>query len=287
MKPSRTGQTNRRYHLRSLQRTANIEDKLLNANIAGKDWNTLINEALAAKKTAAYLKFTLNRLMDATLPLTSAWITSSSALTCGIHFSIMLMNIMNGEKRQSKNQQAHCRHWRIQRESLAKIEKELREAEELKSLKPAALMEALAKRKVERENKEWYEKFRWFTSSDGFLVVAGKDTVSNEVLVKKYTSQEDAVFHAEISGAPFAVVKAEGKTISEQTLHEAGEFAASFSRAWRENAGSADVYWVKLDQLSKSGPSGESVPHGAFAVVGKRNWTRSVPLRSRSWHNCQ
>ena len=59
-----------------------------------------------------------------------------------------------------------------------------------------------------------------------------------------------------------------------------GEFAASFSRAWRENAGSADVYWVKVDQLSKSGPSGESVPHGAFAVVGKRNWTRNVPLRT-------
>ena len=126
-------------------------------------------------------------------------------------------------------------------------------------------MEALSKRKVEMENKEWYEKFRWFTSSDGFLVVAGKDTVSNEVLVKKYATQEDVVFHAEISGAPFVVVKAEGKTISEQTLHEAGEYAASFSRAWRENAGSADVYWVKVDQLSKSGPSGESVPHGAFS----------------------
>ena len=110
-------------------------------------------------------------------------------------------------------------------------------------------------------------------------MVAGKDTVSNEVLIKKYTTQEDAVFHAEVSGAPFTVVKAEGKPISEQTLREAGEFAASFSRAWRENAGSADVYWVKVDQLSKSGPSGESVPHGAFAVVGKRNWTRSVPLK--------
>ena len=97
--------------------------------------------------------------------------------------------------------------------------------------------------------------------------------------MKKYATQEDAVFHAEISGAPFVVVKAEGKTISEQALHEAGEFAASFSRAWRENAGSADVYWVKVDQLSKSGPSGESVPHGAFSVVGKRNWIRNVPLK--------
>jgi predicted ribosome quality control (RQC) complex YloA/Tae2 family protein len=160
---------------------------------------------------------------------------------------------------------------------LVQIEKELSRAEELKSLKPTEIMEALAKRKV--ESKEWYEKFRWFISSDGFLVVAGKDTVSNEVLIKKYTKQEDVVFHAEISGAPFTVVKSEGKSIPEPTLREAGEFAASFSRAWRENAGSADVYWVKLDQLSKSGPSGEFVPHGAFSVVGKRNWMRNVPLR--------
>jgi hypothetical protein len=67
--------------------------------------------------------------------------------------------------------------------------------------------------------------------------------------------------------------------ISEQAQREAGEFAASFSRAWRENLGTADVYWVKVDQLSKSGPSGESVPHGAFFVVGKRNWSRNTPLR--------
>ena len=72
-------------------------------------------------------------------------------------------------------------------------------------------MEALSKRKVGTGNREWYEKFRWFTSSDGFLVVAGKDTVSNEVLIKKYAKQEDVVFHAEISGAPFTVVKTEGK----------------------------------------------------------------------------
>ena len=40
---------------------------------------------------------------------------------------------------------------------------------------------------------------------------------------------------------------------------EAGEFAVAFSRGWREGVGSADVYWVKPEQLSKSGPSGEFV----------------------------
>ena len=263
-------------HFNELQ---TFQDKLLNANMAGKDWNTLINEALTAKKTGSIPEVYLESFDGRNLAL--------NLCMDNLQFSINLRHSLfdnaneyyeRGKRAKQKSAGA-LSALEDSKKKLAKIEKELSAAEELKSLKPAEIMEALSKRKVERENKEWYEKFRWFTSSDGFLVVAGKDTVSNEVLVKKYTAQEDAVFHAEISGAPFVVVKAEGKTISEQTLHEAGEFAASFSRAWRENAGSADVYWVKQDQLSKSGPSGESVPHGAFAVVGKRNWTRSVPLK--------
>ncbi len=256
-----------------------FQDKLLKANMAGKDWNMLVNEALEAKKTGSVPEVYLESFDGRNLAL--------NLCMDNLQFSINLRHSLfdNANEYYERGKRAKQKSAGAlvalldSKKKLAKIEKELREAEELKSLKPAEIIEALSKRKVERENKEWFEKFRWFTSSDGFLVVAGKDTVSNEVLIKKYTTQEDAVFHAEISGAPFTVVKAEGKIISEQTLREAGEFAASFSRAWRENAGSADVYWVKQDQLSKSGPSGESVPHGAFAVVGKRNWTRSVPLK--------
>jgi predicted ribosome quality control (RQC) complex YloA/Tae2 family protein len=163
------------------------------------------------------------------------------------------------------------------RKKLVEIEKQVSKVEALKSAAPAEAMEELASRKVEA--KEWFEKFRWFTSSEGFLVVAGKDVVSNEVLIKKYTDAYDVIFHAEIVGAPFVVVKTEGKEPDEKTLKEAAEFAAAFSRAWRESMGSVDVYWVKPEQLSKSGPSGESVPHGAFVVVGKRNWMRGTPLR--------
>ena len=256
-----------------------FQEKLLKANMQGHDWDEIITTVLSAKKTgrapATYVdgfdgkNLALNLCID------------------NFHFSFNLRDSIfdnanryyeHGKHAKEKSQGALSALMDSKRK-LTKIERELAEAEEIKSLKPAEMMEALAKRKVAMENKEWYEKFRWFTSSDGFLVVAGKDTVSNEVLIKKYTTQDDVVFHAEITGAPFVVIKSEGKQVSEQALREAGEFAASFSRAWRENAGSADVYWVKLDQLSKSGPSGESVPHGAFFVVGKRNWTRNVALK--------
>ena len=263
-------------HFNELQ---TFQEQLQKANLQGHDWNTIITTVLAAKKTgkqpAAYVEgfdgknLALNLCID------------------NLHFSFNLRDSIFDnanryyERGKNEKEKAQGASFALSdsKRKLAKAEKELAEAEQLKSLKPAEIMEKLAKRKVERENREWYEKFRWFKSSDDFLVVAGKDTVSNEVLIKKYTTQEDVVFHAEITGAPFVVIKSEGKPVSEQALHEAGEFAASFSRAWRENAGTADVYWVKVDQLSKSGPSGESVPHGAFFVVGKRNWTRNSPLR--------
>ena len=256
-----------------------FQAQLIKANQQGHDWEKIIAQVMAAKKAGK---------------IPSAYVESFDGKNLALnmcidnyHFSFSLrLSIFDNAneyyekgKRAKQKSQGALSALIDSKRKLAKMEKELHEAEELKSLKPAEIMEALSKRKIEMANKAWYEKFRYFYSSDGFLVVAGKDTVSNEVLIKKYTEQEDVVFHAEITGSPFVVIKAEGNPISEQALHEAGEFAASYSRAWRENAGTADVYWVKVDQLTKSGPSGESVPHGAFFVAGKRNWTRNVPLR--------
>ena len=129
----------------------------------------------------------------------------------------------------------------VSREKLNELEKSFEEVEALRAVAPEEAIEDLSSRKV--ESKEWFEKFRWFTSSEGFLVVAGKDVVSNEVLIKKYTEPYDIVFHAEIVGSPFAVIKTGGKDPGHQTLKEASEFAAAFSRAWREKMGSIDVYW--------------------------------------------
>ena len=161
---------------------------------------------------------------------------------------------------------------------LSEVRARISEAEKIEHVEPSEVMEELAKHKVER--KEWFRKFHWFTSSDGSLVLGGKDATTNEILVKKYTKSSDVVFHSDVIGAPFVVVKTEGKEPSEQVLREAADFAAAFSRAWRENFGSVDVYWVKPEQLSKTGPSGEYVSHGGFAVTGKRNWMRNTPLRT-------
>jgi predicted ribosome quality control (RQC) complex YloA/Tae2 family protein len=238
----------------------------------GKDWNTLISEIMAAKDSDSFVESFDSRNLLANVCMD------------GMRFSLNLRRTLyenaaeyyeRGKKAKQKSAGALAA-LEDSRKKLDAAEQKIRAAEAAKT-KPVEVMKELVKRKVKR--KEWYEKFRWFTSSDGFLVVAGKDAVSNEVLVKKHAEAEEPVFHAEIAGAPFVVVKTEGKAPSEQVLREAGEFAAAFSRAWREGAGSADVYWVAPSQLSKSGPSGEYVARGAFAVSGKRNWMRGVALK--------
>jgi predicted ribosome quality control (RQC) complex YloA/Tae2 family protein len=251
-------------------------NRFATAKMEGKDWNALISEVLAAKDSG--------RAPEAFVESFDSRNLLANVCVDDLRFSLNLRRTLfenaaayyeRGKKAKQKSAGALAA-LAESRKKLGEVEQKIREAEALKT-KPVEVMKELVKRKVKR--KEWYEKFRWFRSSDGFLVVAGKDAVSNEVLVKKHAAPEEPVFHAEIAGAPFVVVKTEGKAPSEQALREAGEFAAAFSRAWREGAGSADVYWVAPSQLSKSGPSGEYVAHGAFAVSGRRNWMRGVPLK--------
>lgn len=147
---------------------------------------------------------------------------------------------------------------------------------ELATIKDADVVEK--KKKVTSEKQWWFERFRWFISTEGNLVVAGRDASSNETVVKKYLSEGDRYAHADIHGAPSCVIKSKGLNdekllISEKTLEEACMFAASYSRAWNQ-FGEASAYWVLPEQVSKTPESGEFVPKGAFMIRGKRNYCR-------------
>ena len=156
------------------------------------------------------------------------------------------------------------------------ISETIKKIEELKGR--AELVEASYKPPRKRPKRRWYEKFRWFHSSDGFLVIGGRDASTNELLIKRYMEAGDVVLHTDIRGAPFVLVKAHGKPIPERTLMEAAQLAASYSKAWRERVGAVNVYWVHPEQVSKSPPSGEYLSKGSFMIYGKRNYIRKVPL---------
>ena len=147
---------------------------------------------------------------------------------------------------------------------------------ELETLKETDVVEE--KKEVKHEKQWWFERFRWFVSTEGNLVVAGRDASSNDLVVKKYLSDGDRYAHADIHGAPSCVIKGRGVNdeklpISDKTLEEACLFATSYSRAWNQ-FGEASAYWVLPEQVSKTPESGEYVPKGAFIIRGKRNYYR-------------
>lgn len=121
--------------------------------------------------------------------------------------------------------------------------------------------------------KEWYEVYHWFRSSEGFLVISGRDAKSNEKIVKKHLKEKDLYVHADVYGAPSTIIKVEGESVpSEQTIREACTFAVSFSRAWSAGLKSGSAYWVLPSQVSKTPESGEFVSTGSWIVRGKRNY---------------
>jgi predicted ribosome quality control (RQC) complex YloA/Tae2 family protein len=131
------------------------------------------------------------------------------------------------------------------------------------------------KKHFQKRKTRWYERYRWFFSSEGFLVVGGRDADTNEELVKKYLEPRDLFLHADVHGAPAVIVKSQGKEIPEHTIREAAEFAVSYSSIWKEGFASGRCYWVYPSQVSKTPESGEYVPKGAFVIRGDRHYLES------------
>ncbi|MHA2071850.1 MAG: ribosome rescue protein RqcH [Candidatus Thorarchaeota archaeon] len=145
---------------------------------------------------------------------------------------------------------------------------------EAKAVKP----DTKEKVPVRIRKKRWYEKFRWFLSSEGHLVIGGRDAKTNERLAKRQMESNDVFLHAALHGAPYIVVKVSGNPPGEQTLTEAAQFAITFSRAWQDGLSSGDAYWVDPEQVSFTPPSGEYLPSGAVMIYGSKNYIRRVPL---------
>ena len=145
----------------------------------------------------------------------------------------------------------------------------------IKTLEKKVTLEK-SEKEIKKGRTYWFEKFRWFISTEGNIILAGRDAKSNEQLVKKYLKDGDRYVHADIHGAPSCIVKSMDISdkkipISEKTLEEACKFAASYSKAWKQFS-EVQVYWVLPEQVSKTPQSGEFLPKGSFVVRGKRNY---------------
>jgi predicted ribosome quality control (RQC) complex YloA/Tae2 family protein len=150
----------------------------------------------------------------------------------------------------------------------------------------------------------WFEKFHWFVTSEGFLVLSGRDAQQNDQLIRRHLSAEDVYVHANLAGAASCIVKARRTSVLQQqqqatinpggahsekavmsdkffvsplAIQEAGVFAVCWSRAWSLRQ-ITSAYWVRASQVSKTAPSGEYLTTGAFMVYGKKHYLPPMPL---------
>ncbi len=241
--------------------------KILEHKRSGKSWKEIASTFEEKKKANSYPEIYFHALE----PKNQLVQVSLDNQLFSLHFNESIQ--ANADKYYSRSKKAEKKLRGAEKtlqETLAKIKK---------VEKQVRLVKEAQQPLVKRRKKEWYEKFRWFHSSDGFLVIGGRDATTNEIIVKKQMDPDDIIFHAEIVGAPFVLIKTERKTVPEQTINEAAQLAASYSRAWKELFSVVNVYWVNPDQVSKSPPSGQSLKKGAFMIRGTKNFVRGVPMR--------
>ncbi|KAH7673059.1 Serologically defined colon cancer antigen 1, partial [Aphelenchoides avenae] len=126
----------------------------------------------------------------------------------------------------------------------------------------------------------WFEKFNWFVSSDGYLVIGGRDFQQNELLVKRYLRPGDLYVHADIHGSASVVIrnKSAQQHVPPRTLNEAGTMAVCYSSAWEAKI-VVSAWWVRHDQVSRTAPTGEYLPAGSFMIRGKKNFLPSCQLQ--------
>ncbi len=136
-----------------------------------------------------------------------------------------------------------------------------------------------------RYDEKWFERFRWFRTSDGFLVLGGRNADQNEELVTKYMDPSDRFFHAQAHGAPVTILKATEPgepardiEIPEASKREAAQFAVSYSSVWKDGKFEGDVYEVDPEQVSKTPESGEYIEKGSFVIRGDREYYRNVAV---------
>lgn len=109
-----------------------------------------------------------------------------------------------------------------------------------------------------------YQKYRWFYTSTGKLVIGGKTAAQNDELLHQVTTRSEPllVMHTVAPSSPFCVILSVLKNITKADREECAVFTACFSRAWRTRAGEAAVDAFLSSQIYK----GKQMKSGTWGV---------------------
>jgi predicted ribosome quality control (RQC) complex YloA/Tae2 family protein len=197
--------------------------------------------------------------------------------------------ILDFNKTVEENANEYYNKSRLSKKKLEGVNKTLSTFSEKKEKEEDIVVESKIKLKKLEDNKNfWFEKFKWFISSDNYLIVAGRDATTNEIVIKKHTISKDIVFHTDMAGSPFAVIKFDSsdiklvkedlrvpkfENIPQTTIKETASFVSLHAKGWKLGISDLKVFYVLPEQVSKEANPGEFIGKGSFMIRGKTNYT--------------
>lgn len=162
--------------------------------------------------------------------------------------------------------------------TLSAIERTKKEIEEFKQSHEEKEEKQKKEQLFQHVKSQWYHQFRHTLLPSGLVAVWAQNAQLNELLIKKYATQTDLVFHTESPGSPFGLIKQDTHKASEEDIKTMALCVGAFSSAWSRGLGSADVFYVNVDQVSKTAQSGEFISKGSFMIRGEKTFVKNVVL---------
>lgn len=107
-----------------------------------------------------------------------------------------------------------------------------------------------------------YQKFRWFFTSTGLLVIGGKSAEQNEEIVK-LARENDIILHTSEPGSPFCIIRDEIEE-TDNDVKEAAIFCACLSKAWKKKKKKVAIDIFGKSQVYKD----KKMARGTFGVKG-------------------
>ncbi|KAK9463706.1 uncharacterized protein V1516DRAFT_668504 [Lipomyces oligophaga] len=99
----------------------------------------------------------------------------------------------------------------------------------------------------------WFEKYLWFLSSDGYLVLCGRYAYQSAVLLKRHLGPHDIIVSADVPGSEYVVVlnHLNVDVVPPSTIMQAATLAVSTSIAWETN-GAVEAWWCRSSSCKVS-----------------------------------
>jgi predicted ribosome quality control (RQC) complex YloA/Tae2 family protein len=236
-----------------------------------------INELLEVLKTQS-ARLTWDKLREGAMKIPFVHSIDPSKDTVKVKFDDMVIQLDYTKGIDANASDIYAQGKEIGDKS-ARAEEALKESVEAynKKLKGITKAQMAKANRVAPTKQFWFERYKWFVTSEGRLVIAGKDAHTNDNIVRKHLKDTDVYAHADLHGAPSTILK-DGQKASDSDLREACNFALAQSKGWVAALTDGSAYWVYPDQVSKTPEAGEFVPRGAFIIRGKRNYEHHLPI---------